>query len=379
MYKNAQRNRNAAAARQHLVQVAVLRLVVGLAIAVKAFDFVQQPADRPAADRAALAVAACCLIAASHAQAIDLEQAADAIEIRIGVGGQLEHRTAPGRRRARPAISLPNSGSPSNCDMAERMLARGSARRVPAAACDARARPVDSPGNSKSRPRCRGNRDLPTSADWQSGRRKRARRCEPMVPEEPRHFRHVEHGFRRASVGLCEMRPNRYDTAVEASADCRRCQCRLRMAAGRVAVEPSLAASAPTGRSVRSPSNVGRRPSVEERISMSEFRIERDSMGEVRVPAQAYYGAQTQRAEENFPDLRLAAAAGADPRPGPGEVRRRRRQSRPGQAHRQRQEPARPPSRSKPCWPPAAKWPTASSTTSFPSTCFRPARARRAT
>ena len=34
---------------------------------------------------------------------------------------------------------------------------------------------------------------------------------------------------------------------------------------------------------------------------MSEFRIERDSMGEVQVPAQAYYGAQTQRAVENFP------------------------------------------------------------------------------
>jgi fumarate hydratase class II len=33
----------------------------------------------------------------------------------------------------------------------------------------------------------------------------------------------------------------------------------------------------------------------------SEFRIERDSMGEVRVPAAAYYGAQTQRAVENFP------------------------------------------------------------------------------
>ncbi len=34
---------------------------------------------------------------------------------------------------------------------------------------------------------------------------------------------------------------------------------------------------------------------------MSEFRTERDSMGEVRVPARAYYGAQTQRAKENFP------------------------------------------------------------------------------
>ena len=34
---------------------------------------------------------------------------------------------------------------------------------------------------------------------------------------------------------------------------------------------------------------------------MSGFRIERDSMGEVQVPADAYYGAQTQRAVENFP------------------------------------------------------------------------------
>ena len=34
---------------------------------------------------------------------------------------------------------------------------------------------------------------------------------------------------------------------------------------------------------------------------MSEFRTERDSMGEVSVPANAYYGAQTQRAVENFP------------------------------------------------------------------------------
>lgn len=33
----------------------------------------------------------------------------------------------------------------------------------------------------------------------------------------------------------------------------------------------------------------------------SEFRIEHDTMGEVRVPANALYGAQTQRAVENFP------------------------------------------------------------------------------
>ena len=39
----------------------------------------------------------------------------------------------------------------------------------------------------------------------------------------------------------------------------------------------------------------------------NEFRIESDSMGEMRVPASAYYGAQTARAVENFPisDLRF--------------------------------------------------------------------------
>ena len=34
---------------------------------------------------------------------------------------------------------------------------------------------------------------------------------------------------------------------------------------------------------------------------MSEFRTEKDSMGELHVPADALYGAQTQRAVENFP------------------------------------------------------------------------------
>ena len=33
----------------------------------------------------------------------------------------------------------------------------------------------------------------------------------------------------------------------------------------------------------------------------NDFRVERDSLGEVRVPADALYGAQTQRAFENFP------------------------------------------------------------------------------
>src|SRR4051794_41686630 len=48
-----------------------------------------------------------------------------------------------------------------------------------------------------------------------------------------------------------------------------------------------------------------------------EFRAEHDSMGDVRVPAQALWRAQTQRAVENFPlsgvpiDQRLIAALGA--------------------------------------------------------------------
>jgi len=40
----------------------------------------------------------------------------------------------------------------------------------------------------------------------------------------------------------------------------------------------------------------------------TDYRTERDSLGEVQVPADALYGAQTQRAKENFPisDLRFA-------------------------------------------------------------------------
>ena len=34
---------------------------------------------------------------------------------------------------------------------------------------------------------------------------------------------------------------------------------------------------------------------------MDDFRLEHDTMGEVRVPATALYAAQTQRAVDNFP------------------------------------------------------------------------------
>src|SRR6266516_8170102 len=36
-------------------------------------------------------------------------------------------------------------------------------------------------------------------------------------------------------------------------------------------------------------------------VTVEEYRVESDTMGEVKVPNTAYYGAQTQRAVENFP------------------------------------------------------------------------------
>jgi fumarate hydratase class II len=45
-------------------------------------------------------------------------------------------------------------------------------------------------------------------------------------------------------------------------------------------------------------------------MSADEFRVERDSMGELRVPAQALWGAQTQRALQNFTMSGLAMPRG---------------------------------------------------------------------
>src|SRR4029079_11417078 len=49
-------------------------------------------------------------------------------------------------------------------------------------------------------------------------------------------------------------------------------------------------------------SRVGQVPRMTEQLPAEPAtRVEHDSMGEVRVPAQAKYAAQTQRAVENFP------------------------------------------------------------------------------
>ena len=55
--------------------------------------------------------------------------------------------------------------------------------------------------------------------------------------------------------------------------------------------------------------------------TMSEFRTEKDSMGDVQVPAEAYYSAQTQRAVENFPISGWSLPASLIPRDRVGQIR----------------------------------------------------------
>ena len=57
---------------------------------------------------------------------------------------------------------------------------------------------------------------------------------------------------------------------------------------------------------------------------MSDFRIEHDSMGEVQVPSDALWRAQTQRAVENFP-ISGTPLEPARPRDRPGQGRGRDR------------------------------------------------------
>ena len=49
-------------------------------------------------------------------------------------------------------------------------------------------------------------------------------------------------------------------------------------------------------------------------MSANDYRVEHDSMGELQVPAQALWGAQTQRAVENFPISGLPMPRGVHPR-----------------------------------------------------------------
>ena len=67
-------------------------------------------------------------------------------------------------------------------------------------------------------------------------------------------------------------------------------------------------------------------------VADQAYRIERDSMGEVQVPADALYGAQTQRAVENFPGQRPAISTHVHSRARDDQGRRRGSQPRPGPA-----------------------------------------------
>ena len=58
---------------------------------------------------------------------------------------------------------------------------------------------------------------------------------------------------------------------------------------------------------------------------MAGYRVEHDSMGEVRVPADARWGAQTQRAVENFPISGRPVDRARDPRARADQGARRRR------------------------------------------------------
>ena len=82
---------------------------------------------------------------------------------------------------------------------------------------------------------------------------------------------------------------------------------------------------------------------------MSE-RTEHDTMGEVRVPADALWRAQTAARGRELPHLRAAHAAGRRPRPGPGQGGRRPGQRR---ARRPRRRAAADRGAPRGRWPPA--------------------------
>ena len=73
--------------------------------------------------------------------------------------------------------------------------------------------------------------------------------------------------------------------------------------------------------------------------SMADFRTECDSMGEVRLPANAYYGAQTQRAVENFPISGRTLPPELIHAPGVGQMGGGHGQSRPGPTRRRSGKP----------------------------------------
>ena len=99
----------------------------------------------------------------------------------------------------------------------------------------------------------------------------------------------------------------------------------------------------------------------------AQTRTEHDSMGDVEVPADALWRAQTQRAVDNFPISGRPLPPALDPRPRPDQGRGRPRQRRPRRRHRRAARRDRRRGR--------RDRRRASTTTSSRSTSSRPARA----
>ena len=66
------------------------------------------------------------------------------------------------------------------------------------------------------------------------------------------------------------------------------------------------------------------RPTPRHRGMMAKTRTETDTFGPIEVPADRYWGAQTQRSHREFPHRHRAHAAAADPRARHRQARRRR-------------------------------------------------------
>ena len=223
-------------------------------------------------------------------------------------------------------------------------------------------------------------RQSPSSTAFATGMRTRSgRRLWRAAPDAERDF---YQGLIQVAAGLLHLqRRNLRGARDEAARGARapaavsaRPPGRLRQRAHRRGQPPARGSR---GRRPAVPHSAGhplhrrRRARLQPMTDDAETRVERDSMGEVRVPASAKWGAQTQRAVENFPISgrgleRAQIEALARIKAAVASVKRDRRH-RSSRISPKRSSP--PPTRSR----------AASTTTSSRSTSSRPARARAAT
>ena len=296
---------------------------------------------------------------------------------------------AAGRSRS-PPIPAVQSGIPDPGDPGPGRPGSRRPRRAPAAAPAPAAPPAPAEARRTGqtrrravrRDRARLHRPRPQQAlaAARRGRRVRARADHERQARLPHAGRHVPRALQGAAAPLPRLRQRR------------RCPTRCSSSPGIAFHQGSLAVSLarlhpPRPRRPRSassarsraatscrrcaePHHPARGPRPEKTVPMGEqsgFRIEHDTMGEVQVPADALWRAQTQRAVENFPisgrgleraQIRalglVKGGRGARQRPDRRARRGRRRRDRRGRRRGRRR---------------------ASTTTSSPSTSSRPGRA----